>query len=103
MLGNANEVLDFLDEKQLEIRSLTTSPYVEPHQDRILYWDGFLSQARDVIMGWCEVQNRWCALEPLLKGEKVLMHVPVEVSTPALHSNVKCLSCIQYQSTNDLS
>lgn len=90
VLGNADEVLDFLDEKQINIRSLTTSPYIEPHEERVIYWDGFLSHARKVILCWCDVQNRWCELEPLMKGENVLMHVPVEVCSLAAQRNYTC-------------
>ncbi|GMH41196.1 hypothetical protein BSKO_09106 [Bryopsis sp. KO-2023] len=78
ILANGPKLLEFLDDGQLKIRNLTTSPNIGPHKKRVFECDSCISDTRRVVSGMCEVQAKWMALAPFFSGDNVLKELPVE-------------------------
>ncbi len=51
LLVNGNDLIRFIEDAQLRIKSLSTSVFVEPHKDSVIQWDEALSSVRVVLEG----------------------------------------------------
>jgi dynein heavy chain 1 len=63
-----DQLLEGLDEHIAELASMSASPHMKPFESAATAWEGKLSDARETLEVWMDVQRRWVHLESVFFG-----------------------------------
>ena len=78
-MTNGNDLIKFVDDAQLRVKSLSTSVYVDPHKESVIGWDEALTGVRLILESWMEVQSKWNHLAPLFGSQILSTQLVLEV------------------------
>ncbi|KAJ5066878.1 intein-containing dynein axonemal heavy chain 10 precursor [Anaeramoeba ignava] len=78
VLSSVDEIITLVDEQNLNVQSMSSSPFAEPFTDSIRLWEKRLSLISEVIEVWISMQKKWIYLENIFNSEDIVAQLPQE-------------------------